>query len=169
MSDQDSDGELRCKFDICATWGESLTNVHLPSIKDLSKLPHFQQHVCKINNINISWLPLRSHISRTCTLAHHMSLGSSMVRASHRSSEGCGFDPCLVLRNRFSEVRAWRTFIYHLRYLQAPTSPTHKIVSTVNIVNYDCIILPYNKLIYTREVRCTLHKEQTDPFTRIDK
>ena len=26
------------------------------------------------------------------TLARHLSLGSSMVRASHRSSEGCGFD-----------------------------------------------------------------------------
>ena len=33
-----------------------------------------------------------------------------MVRASHLSSEGCGSDP----RNRFSEDRAWRTFIYHL-------------------------------------------------------
>ena len=43
-----------------------------------------------------------------------MSLGSSMVGASHRSSEGCGFDPHLGLRNRFSEDRAWRSFIYHL-------------------------------------------------------
>ena len=34
----------------------------------------------------------------TCTLAHHLSLSSSMVRASHRSSEGCGFDPRLGLR-----------------------------------------------------------------------
>ena len=32
------------------------------------------------------WLPLRLHICRTCTLAHHLSLGSSMVRASYRSS-----------------------------------------------------------------------------------
>ena len=38
-----------------------------------------------------------------CTLAHHLSLGSSMVRTSHRSSESCGFDPRLGLRNRFSE------------------------------------------------------------------
>ena len=29
----------------------------------------------------------------------HLSPGSSMVRASHRRSEGCGFDPCLGLRN----------------------------------------------------------------------
>ena len=36
--------------------------------------------------------PLRSHMCRTCTLAHHLSLGSSMVEASHRLSEGCGFD-----------------------------------------------------------------------------
>ena len=38
--------------------------------------------------INIQWLPLRSHLCRTCTWAHHLSLGSSMVRTSHRSSEG---------------------------------------------------------------------------------
>ena len=50
---------------------------------------------------------------------------SSMVRASHQSSEGCGFDPRLGLRNRFSEVRVWRTFIGHLRYLQTPTSTTY--------------------------------------------
>ena len=31
---------------------------------------------------------------------------SSMVGASHRSSEDCGFDPRLELRNRFPEVRA---------------------------------------------------------------
>ena len=38
---------------------------------------------------------------RTCTLAHHLNLCSSMVRASHRSSESCRFDPRLSLRNRF--------------------------------------------------------------------
>ena len=32
----------------------------------------------------------------------------AVVRASHRSSEGGGFDPLLGLRNRFSEVWAWR-------------------------------------------------------------
>ena len=37
-----------------------------------------------------------------------------MVRASHRSSVGCRFDPRLGLRNPFSEDRAWRSFIYHL-------------------------------------------------------
>ena len=30
----------------------------------------------------------------------------SVVRASHRSSEGCRFDRSKGLRNRFSEVRA---------------------------------------------------------------
>ena len=37
-------------------------------------------------------------------LAHHLSLGSSMVRASDRSSEGCGFDPRLGLRNHFLSI-----------------------------------------------------------------
>ena len=31
----------------------------------------------------------------------HLNLGSSMVRASHRRSEGCGFDSRLGLRNIF--------------------------------------------------------------------
>ena len=56
--------------------------------------------------IYISWLALKSHICRSYTLARHLSLGSSMIRASYRSSEGCGFDPGLGLRNRFSEDRA---------------------------------------------------------------
>ena len=55
-----------------------------------------------------------AHICRTCTLALHISLGSSMIRASHRSSEGCRFDRRLGLRNRFSEDRAWRSLIRHL-------------------------------------------------------
>ena len=38
------------------------------------------------------------------TLAHHLSLGSSMVRPSNWSSEGCGFDPCLGLRNHFLKI-----------------------------------------------------------------
>ena len=73
-------------------------------------------YVCIINIIiNILWVPLRSHISRTSTLAHHLSLGSSMVRASYLSS-GCELDLRLGLRNRFSEDRARRTFIYPLKY-----------------------------------------------------
>ena len=32
--------------------------------------------------INISWMPFRSHICRTCTLACHLSVGSSMVSVS---------------------------------------------------------------------------------------
>ena len=51
-----------------------------------------------------------------------------MVRVSHRSSEGCSFDPRLRLRNRFSEDIVWRTFIYHSRYLQAPTYPKYLYV-----------------------------------------
>ena len=44
-------------------------------------------------------------LGRTCTLVHHLSLGSSMVKASHRSSlEGWGFDPRLGLRNRFLRI-----------------------------------------------------------------
>ena len=30
----------------------------------------------------------------------------------HRWSKGCGFDPRPGLRNRFSEYKAWRSFIY---------------------------------------------------------
>ena len=33
------------------------------------------------------------HTCQTCTLSHHLSLGTLMVRVSHWSSEGCGFDP----------------------------------------------------------------------------
>ena len=54
-----------------------------------------------------------------------MNLGSSMARVSHRPSEGRGFDPRLGLWNRFSEDRAWRTFIYRSRYLQAPKFPKY--------------------------------------------
>ena len=46
-----------------------------------------------------------AHIYRTCILAHHLSLRSSMVRASHRSSEGCGFDHRLELRNHFLSIK----------------------------------------------------------------
>ena len=63
---------------------------------------------------NDFWAP-EPHICRTCTLARHLNLGSSMVRAPYRSSEGCGFDPRLGLRSRFFEYRAWRSFIYPLK------------------------------------------------------
>ena len=56
---------------------------------------------------------IRQRICRTCTWDRSVCLGSLVVRASHRSSEGCGFDSSLGRRNRFSEVRGWRTFIYH--------------------------------------------------------
>ena len=42
-----------------------------------------------------------------------LGLGGSMVGASHLSSGGCRFDTRLALRIRFSENRAWRSFIYH--------------------------------------------------------
>ena len=93
-------------------------------VQDISNLSQFQ-NICLFNtSINLSWLPLRSHICRTCNLARHLSLGSWMVRASHRSSEGCGFDSHPGLKNHFSGFRAWRIFIDHLRYLQAPTFTT---------------------------------------------
>ena len=49
-----------------------------------------------------------------------------------QKSDGCGFDPRLGLRNRFSEDKAWRTFIYHWRYLQASTFPNY--ISSKNII-----------------------------------
>ena len=118
----------------------SFTNAHLSFIHDISKLSHFQHiyialtlsrrrktssillgltpgdftglrascHLERVNNIfNIWWLPLRSHERRNRALVCH----SSMVRASYRSSEGCGFYPRLGLRYRFFEVRIRRTFI----------------------------------------------------------
>ena len=56
-----------------------------------------------------------------------------MVRPSHWSSEGCGFNLRLGLRNRFSEDRAWRLFIYYLlfshyspfSFLSSFCSPAH--------------------------------------------
>ena len=52
------------------------------------------------------WWPVRgfSHWATKSALAHHLSLGSSMVRASHRSSERCRFDSCLGLRNHFLRI-----------------------------------------------------------------
>ena len=92
-----------------------------------SRFDSFKKHLnaFRIYFMRLLWLTLRQHMSRTCTFARHLSLGSSMVRESQWSSEGCGFDPRLGLRNRFSEIRVWRTFNDHLRYLQAPTSTTY--------------------------------------------
>ena len=74
-----------------------------------STFPKYTSHYIIIK---IQSLPLRSHICRTRFSAHHLSRGSSMVSGSYQSSEGCGFDPRLGLRNRFSE-RVWRTLICH--------------------------------------------------------
>ena len=48
----------------------------------------------------------------------HLSLGSSMVRASHRRSEGCGFDSRLGLRNIFwvCESLSGQKVFHPLRY-----------------------------------------------------
>ena len=99
--------------------------------------------------INISWQPLRQHICRTCSWACHLSVGSSMVRASHQLSEGCGFDFRLGLRNRYSKVRAWPTFINRLRYLQAHTSTTY--IGTFNKPNASLILLSWG----TKHVKTT--------------
>ena len=54
---------------------------------------------------------LAVRVSRVRTGRHrwrslcHLSPGSSMVRASHRRSEGCGFDSRLGLRNIFLSLR----------------------------------------------------------------
>ena len=88
-------------------------------------------YIYRINIMNMTCLLLTQHICRTCNWARHLSVGSLMVRTSHRSSEGCGLDPRLLLRNRFSEVRAWRTFIYPPRYLQTSTFSTHIALPTV--------------------------------------
>ena len=56
--------------------------------------------------------PQTTDICRTCSLAHYLSLGSSMVGVFHRSEE-CGLDPPSGAQKSFSEDRAWRTFIYH--------------------------------------------------------
>ena len=42
-----------------------------------------------------------AHICQSCTIARHLSLSSSTVKASHRSPEDSGFDPFQGLRNRF--------------------------------------------------------------------
>ena len=64
--------------------------IHIYSLiryTDISRLL-FSSTCVALTNRYISWPSL-------C----HLSPGSSMVRASHRRSEGCGFDPRLGLRN----------------------------------------------------------------------
>ena len=57
------------------------------------------------------------HASMCCLSGSHDMLITIMSQmASHRSSTGSEFDPPLGLRNRFSEVRSWRTFIDHLSF-----------------------------------------------------
>ena len=68
-----------------------------PIIQDISKLPHFQ-NIYLINNII-----------------------SLMVRASHRSSESCGFDPRLGLRNRFLRMELDERSSIISTFRQVPT------------------------------------------------
>ena len=106
------------------------------------------RHICDLSGshymlVMIWWLPLRSHICRTYTLADHLSLGSSMVRASHRSLEGCGFVPhwgseIVLLRIGLDE----RSSII-LRYVQAPT--------LLKYISYYCLVLC---LFYKRNGNC---------------
>ena len=56
------------------------------------------------------------------------------IEPSHWSSEGGRFGICLGLRNCFSEVIAWRTFIDHLWFLQAPKS--HNILKIVVLYSF---------------------------------
>ena len=53
-------------------------------------------------------------------LAHHLSFNSSMVRASHRLSECCGFDPRLGLRDHFLSIEL-DDLSFLLRYIEALT------------------------------------------------
>ena len=101
------------------SWGASLTYVW-PKRKALlinnnimrSKFWKCERNIFLI--ILLTYSGFRSgRTCQTCTLAHQLSLGSSMVRATHQSSEGCGFDPRLGLRKRFAEDRDWQTFICH--------------------------------------------------------
>ena len=57
---------------------------------DISTTYVVNYSIGSLNIINISRLLLRQFVCRTCTLARHLSLSSSMVRASQLSSEGCG-------------------------------------------------------------------------------
>ena len=49
--------------------------------------------------------------SKLASEVYQLNFGSSSVQTSHRSSKGYGFEISIGLRNRFSEVRAWWTFI----------------------------------------------------------
>ena len=72
----------------------SFTHVYsLIRYTDTSRLL-FSSTCVALTNRYISWPSL-------C----HLSPGSSMVRASHRRSEGCGFDSRLGLRNIFLSLR----------------------------------------------------------------
>ena len=76
---------------------------------------------------------------RTCTLADHLSLGSSMVRASYRSSEGCEFDPRLGLRIIFwvSSLKVvhlpWRLIPCHSNF-KTSSAPCSLIVTKLWLI-----------------------------------
>ena len=72
----------------------SITFLSIISIT-VSRLPHWRFYFCFF----FHWRQL----CRAKTSAFHLSLGSSMVRESCRSSKGCILDPHLEIRIRFSE------------------------------------------------------------------
>ena len=67
-----------------------------------------------------------------------------MVRASHQSSEGWGFDPHLVLRNCYPENRASRSFIYHLKKYIDIIMMTVTVLYGPGQINYKIRVLKLN-------------------------
>ena len=59
-----------------------------------------------------------------CSVDVRLSLGSSMVKASHLSLEGFTFDPCLGFKNRFSLVNLSLMIIHR--------TSINKVVSTIS-------------------------------------
>ena len=79
-----------------------LISIFFNRIINISLLAH-RQHICGIRTLRIS--PSESWY-----------LNGESVSPVSGSSEVCGFDSRLVVRNRFSElIRAWRTFYKHLK------------------------------------------------------
>ena len=127
---------------------------------------HIQAHVFLISIffnriINILWLPHRQHICRTRTLRSSPSeswyLNGESVSPVSGSSEGCGFDPRLVVRNRLSEIiRAWLTFYEHLKIQMIKSDPLQSLEEF-----YICIFITLYKtsrLCRFCTLRNTLHK-----------
>ena len=116
--------KVACSIPVCGL-EIAISEVRGYRSSEISPSSHIY-NIYRLNTIiNISWLPLRQHICRTFTLARHLSIGSSIVRASHRSSKVVGLTPTWGSKIVSLKARTSRTFIDHLRYLQAPTSTTY--------------------------------------------